>query len=51
MLGGREAPAREPAQEKQGGRAPREPARAGRRGNAHDDFKAPPYEEDDDLPF
>jgi single-strand DNA-binding protein len=51
MLGGREAPAPEPAQEKKGGRATREPARSGRRGNAYDDFQTPPYEEDDDLPF
>ncbi len=51
MLGGREVPAPEPVQETKRGRATREPAQAGRTGGAYDDFKAPPYEEDDDLPF
>ncbi len=51
MLGGREAPAPEPAQESKGRRGSREPAGAGRRGGAYEDFQAPPYEEDDDLPF
>ncbi len=43
MLGGREVPAPELVQETKRGRAPREPARAVRRGGG--------YEEDDDLPF
>jgi single-strand DNA-binding protein len=49
MLGGREVPAAEP--EKKAGRATREPERSGRRGGAYDDFQAPSYGDDDDLPF
>jgi single-strand DNA-binding protein len=51
MLGGREAPAPEPAQEPNRGRGTREPVRAGRRSSAYEDFQAPPATEDDDLPF
>jgi single-strand DNA-binding protein len=55
MLGGREAPQAEPAQDRKadgkGSRGSREPARAARRGSGYDDFQAPPYDGDDDLPF
>ena len=54
MLGGREAPQAKPAPEskedRKGGGATREPARAGRRRGEYDDFRAPP-DDDDDLPF
>jgi single-strand DNA-binding protein len=51
MLGGREAADPESKKETTRGRGSPEPARSGRKGHSYEDFQAPPYEDDDDLPF